>query len=586
MRGDSPQALGRYAQILAGFVALVVGILSLAAARHNPVGSFAGESMLGAVAELGAGWSLVAAGLLFWVRHPENRSGPLVTTAGVAWFLPEWSNPGVGNGPQFTVGLVGFVACAPLVAHAAVAYPTGRLHSTLNRFCVGAVYAAALLVLGLLSAAVFDPQDSGCVECPRNLVLVHGDGGLYDTFNRYGLWAGIASLAAVDALLVWRLVRSLRAAAAVVVPALAAATTYLTLVAWDFQHSLARGALVIEPFDVRIWRYEAVALTAFAFAIGWTLLRERQARASVARLVVELGQLQRPGAVRDALAQTIGDPTLELAYRRSKTDSYVDAFGRPLEPAAGPGRAVTPLLRGDTTVAALVHDVRLLERPGLLQEVLPAARVAVENEQLQVEVRAQLEELRASRARIVDTGDSERRRLERDLHDGAQQRLLMLSYELGRALVAAEGNSDPELTTILAAAGGEAQAALAELRELAHGIYPAILADAGLAAALDTLADEAPLPIELRVVTPERFSPPVETAAYRAVAEAIDDAARRGATFVSVDVGCERERLLVTVEDDGSDRRSPLIHLADRIGALGGSLEVSQTTLRAAIPCE
>ena len=585
MRGDS-QALGRYAQIFAGFLALVVGILSLAAARQNPVGSFAGESTLGAMAELCAGWSLVAAGLLFWIRHPENRSGPLVTAAGVAWFVPEWSNPGIGNGLQFTVGLVGFIACAPLVAHSAVAYPTGRLRSPLNRFWVGAAYAAALLLLGLLPGAVFNPKAGGCGECPQNLVLVHGDSGLYDTLNRYGLWTGIASLAVVCALIVWRLIRSLRAAAAVVVPALVAATVYLALVAWDFLHSLARGVLGIETFDVRIWRYESVALTAFALAIGWTLFRERQARASVARLVVELGQIQRPGSVRDALAQAIGDPTLELSYRRSETDSYVDAFGRPFELAAGPGRAVTPLLRGATPVAVLVHDVRLLEHPGLLQEVLPAARVAVENEQLQAEVRAQLEELRASRSRIVDTGDAERRRLERDLHDGAQQHLLVLSYELGRARVAAEGNGDPELTTILATAGNEAQAAIAELRELAHGIYPAILADAGLTPALGTLADEAPLPIELGVVTPERFSQPVETAAYRVVAEAINDAARRGATFVSVDVNREGERLVVMVEDDGSDRSSALIHLADRVGALGGSLEVGQTTLRAEIPCE
>ena len=370
MRGDS-QALGRYAQILAAFVALVVAILSLAAARQDPVGSFAGEWTLGAVAELGAGWSLVAAGLLFWVRHPENRSGPLVTAAGVAWFVPEWSNPGIGNGLQFTVGLVGFIACAPLVAHAAVAYPTGRLRSTLNRFCVGAAYAAALLLLGFLSAAVYDPQAGGCGECSRNLVLVHGAGGLYDAFNRYGLWAGIASLAAVCAVLVWRLIRSLRAAAAVVVPALVAATVYLTLVAWDFQHSLARGVLGIEAFDVSIWRYRALALTAFAFAICWTLFRERQARASVARLVVELVQVQRPGAVPRCAGAN---------HRRSGTRACVPAiedgllrqrFRSPFRAGRQPGRAVTPLLRGDTPVAALVHDGRLLEQPGLLQEICP-----------------------------------------------------------------------------------------------------------------------------------------------------------------------------------------------------------------------
>ena len=551
MRGDS-QALGRYAQILAAFVALVVAILSLAAARQDPVGSFAGESTLGAVAELGAGWSLVAAGLLFWVRHPENRSGPLVTAAGVAWFVPEWSNPGIGNGLQFTVGLVGFIACAPLVAHAAVAYPTGRLRSTLNRFCVGAAYAAALLLLGFLSAAVYDPQAGGCGECSRNLVLVHGAGGLYDAFNRYGLWAGIASLAAVCAVLVWRLIRSLRAAAAVVVPALVAATVYLTLVAWDFQHSLARGVLGIEAFDVSIWRYEALALTAFAFAICWTLFRERQARASVARLVVELVQVQRPGAVRDALAQTIGDPTLELAYRRSKMDSYVDAFGRPFELAAGPGRAVTPLLRGDTPVAALVHDGRLLEQPGLLQEILPAARLAVENERLRAEVLAQLEELRASRARIVETGDAERRRLERDLHDGAQQRLLALSYDLRLARAAAEAEGDdPELTALLASAADEAQAALAELRELAHGIYPAILTEAARAA-LATLADDAPLPVELGGRAPRALRRAGRDGCLRRCRRGDR---RRGPTRRDVrlgDVDREGERLVVTVDDDGA----------------------------------
>jgi signal transduction histidine kinase len=242
-------------------------------------------------------------------------------------------------------------------------------------------------------------------------------------------------------------------------------------------------------------------------------------------------------------------------------------------------------LRGEVPVAALVHDASLRDQPGLLQEVLAAAQIAVENEQLQAEVRAQLEDLRTSRARIVETGDAERRRLERDLHDGAQQLLVALFYDLRVAQARVEADVDSELTTLLLSAGEKAQTALGELRELAHGIYPAILAQAGLAASLETLADEAPLPVELGDVAPERYSEPVETAAHRTVAEGIEDAAAREATFVSVDVGRDEGRIIVTVRDDGTERTLPLVHLADRIGALGGSLEVGETSLRAVMPC-
>jgi signal transduction histidine kinase len=576
----------RYGLLVSAILALALGMLSLAAARRDPVGSFAGRSTLGGIAELGAGLSLAAAGLLFWFRHPRNRFGPLLTAAGFAWFLPEWSNPGVGTALGFTVGLVGFVACAPLVAHAALVYPTGRLRSRLDLAVVAVSYAGALLLLGLLPATVFDPKASGCFQCPRNLALTDGDAGLSDTFNRYGVRIGIGWLAALGALLLWRLVRASRAGATLVLLVLVPPTVYLGLVAWDFQHSLARGILSNDPFDRRLWRYEALALAAFAFAIGLGFLRERQARASIARLVVELGQMPKPGAVRDALRGTLGDPGLEIAYRRPQTGGYVDASGRPVELSPGTAQALTPLLRGDTTVAALVHNSRLLDQPHLLKEVLDGARIAVENEQLQAEVRAQLEELRASRARIVETGDAERRRLERDLHDGAQQRLLALSYDLRRARAAAEADGDPELVTLLAAAGDEAQTALGELRELAHGIYPAILAEAGLGPALGTLSDEAPLPVELGETPSRRLPVPVETAAYLAVSEAVHDAAGRGASFVSADVRLEGPRLVVVASDDGSPRSSALVHLADRVGALGGELEVGESTLRAVIPCE
>jgi signal transduction histidine kinase len=574
---------GRYGRLAIALLAVAVGILSLAVARHDPLGSFAGRSTLGGIAELGAGWSLVAAGLLFWFRHRQNRFGQLLTAAGFAWFLPEWSNPGVGNALGFTAGFVCFVVCVPLVGHAALAYPTGRLRSRVALVVVAGSYAGALLLLGLLPATVFDTKATGCLQCPRNLVLTSGDAGLFDTFNHYGLRVGLGWLAALGALLLWRLVRS-SGAGATLVFSLVPAMVYLGLVAWDFQHSLARGILSNDSFDQRVWRYQAVALAAFAFAVGWGLLRERQARASIARLIIELGQMPKPGAVRDALRQTLGDPGLELAYGRPEAGGYVAADGRPIDLGPGPGQAVTPLLRGDALVAALVHDSRLVDQPGLLQEVLDGARIAVENEQLQAEVRAQLEELRASRARIVATGDAERRRLERDLHDGAQQSLLALSYDL-RLARAAGADSDPEVGRLLACAADEAQTALGELRELAHGIYPAILAEAGLVAALTTLADEAPLPVELGEVTTQRYPAAVETAAYLAAAEAIDDAARRTATVASVDVRRKGIQLVVTVADDGAPERLGFVDLSDRIGALGGSLEVEATTLRAVIPC-
>ncbi|HMI98467.1 MAG TPA: histidine kinase [Gaiellaceae bacterium] len=575
--------VGRYGRIAIVPLAATAGLFSLATARHDPVWAFAGASTLGGIAELGAGWALVGAGLLFWIRHPQNRFGPLLAVAGFAWFLPEWTDPGVGSALAFTVALVGFGLCTPLVAHAALAYPTGRMRSRVDVAVVASSYAGALLLLGLLPTTVFDPKAAGCFQCSQNLVLIRGDLELFHTFNRYGLWVGIGWLVALGALLVWRLVRSAHVAA--VAAALVPAIVYVALVTWEFQHSLARGILGNDSFDQRVWRYEAAALGAFALAVVWGLVRERQARARVARLVVELGEMPRPGAVREALAQTLGDPRLELAYRRPDTGRYVDGLGRMVDIHPGRGQAVTPLLRGDTPVAALVHDARLSDDPGLLEEVLTTARVAVEYEQLQAEVRAQLEDLRASRARIVETGDAERRRLERDLHDGAQQLLVALSYDLRVAQARVEADVDSELTTLLSSAGAKAQTALVELRELAHGIYPAILAEAGLEAALATLADEAPLPVELGDMTPERYTEPVETAAYRTVVEGIDDAAGREATFVSVDVGREEGRVIVTLRDDGAARISPLVHLADRVGALGGSLEVGETTLRAVVPC-
>jgi len=572
--------IGRFGRPAVALLAVTFGLLTLAKARHDPDGSFGGTSAVGGIAELGAGWCLVAVGLLFGHRHPRNLVGPLLVAAGLAWFLPEWSNPGVDTSIGFTAGLVGFLACAPLAVHAALAYPTGRLSSAADRAGVAFAYSGAVVLLGVLPAAVFDPGGSGCLQCPSNLVLVESDFGLYDTFNRWGLRLGLAWLAALGVLSLWRLTRT-RGMLGVTAPVLLSAAVYLAVLAWYFQHSLAAGLLSNTAFDRRAWRYEAAALAALAFAVGLALLRERRARASVARLVVELADSPRPGGVRDALAAALHDETLELAYRRPGTDEFVDADGLALVVEAGPGRAVTPLRRGDVTVAAFVHDARLRDQPGLVGEAISAARLAVENEQLQAKVRAQLLDLRASRSRIVEAADDARRRLERDLHDGAQQRIvgLLLALQLLRSRLDPE---DANRVRSVERAADELRCALDDLRDVAHGLYPSVLSDEGLAAAIETLSELSETPIRIEGLVEGRFAPLVENAAYFTVAEAV-----RGAATASVLVRQENGLLIVDVETDSADpeRAARLVEIADRVGALDGRLTIHDTRVRAEVPC-
>ena len=240
---------------------------------------------------------------------------------------------------------------------------------------------------------------------------------------------------------------------------------------------------------------------------------------------------------------------------------------------------MTVLGPAEAPVAALVHDPALLERPKLLEAAGAAVRLALENERLQAELRLQLVEVRASRARIVDAGDAERRRLERDLHDGAQQRLLSLGLAL--QLVRSElGPGANGAATLLGEAEAELAAALEELRELAQGIHPAVLTEQGLGPALRTLAARSPLPLEIRHLPDERLPAPVEAAAYFVVSEALANVAKHAqASAVSVSIVRHDGSLVVEVEDDGVGGAEPragsgLAGLADRVHALEGRLTI------------
>jgi signal transduction histidine kinase len=302
------------------------------------------------------------------------------------------------------------------------------------------------------------------------------------------------------------------------------------------------------------------------------------ARAGVSDLVVELGRTAEPGRLRDALARALGDPSLELAYWIPESESYVGIDGRPVDLHANEGRSVTVLERGGRTVAALLHDPALSERQELLDAVSSAAGLALENERLQADLRAQLEELRDSRARIVEAGDNARRRLERNLHDGAQQRLVTLSVALG--LVQKRLKRDPQAAeALLASAREELTLGLAELREIARGLHPAILSR-GLGTALAAVAERSPVPARLMVESDERLPEPIEAAAYYIVSEALTNVARYAdAAAAEVRVRREGDRLCVEVSDDGRggadlSAGSGLQGLRDRVEAIGGELEL------------
>jgi signal transduction histidine kinase len=302
----------------------------------------------------------------------------------------------------------------------------------------------------------------------------------------------------------------------------------------------------------------------------------------VARLVVDLAQAPPPGGLRDALAGIVGDPGLELAYPLAGSDRLVDAHGRPV--TLSPEMQETALVRDGRPVAVLAHTPGLLDDRELVEELASAARLALDNERLQAVVHARVDELRRSRARIVATGDAERKRLERDLHDGAQQRLVALSLSLSLLRSQLRETRGGEAVAVLDEADAELREAIAELRNVAHGIFPAVLADDGFAAAVEALREEARVPIRIRRLPEGRFDPGAETAAYTVVAEA----ARAAAGPVSVDAERSGRSLLVAVQ--ATDGSLDVVALEDRVRALDGRLQVAhetdgRITVRAELPC-
>jgi signal transduction histidine kinase len=527
-----------------GALAVTLGLLAFDLARDEPSyapgGGDVGAALLGTL----AGWAITLAGVIAW--RAGRSFGPLLALAGPAWLVAACAAPAAPSALVFTGALVFAQAAPVLVAHAAL----GPGHRALTAI----LYVTCIVVAGLAAAALFDPLAEGCPDCPENLVSVASDADAHRTVTRWGLAAGAAGLAVAVAVLVLRLARASPARRLREGPVLIAAAAFMSLSAVQLAHGVSRGFVSNDGLDRLLWTSQALALLLLAAATAWDPLRRRRARAQLATLVVELADPPRPGGLRDSLAEALGDPDLQLYYRTDENEW----LGPDGAPASAPGDDATQLVAGDDVVGALIHRSGLLDDPALRDELSSAARLALEHERLQAAARKQLADLRASRARLVAAGDAERRRLERDLHDGAQQRLVSVAISLG--LAARAGDAE------LAWAQRELGTAVAELRELAHGIYPAVLGEEGLAAALEALAEGRP---QLRLIelSEQRAPEPVESAAYRVVIGVLY--ASDGP--VEARTACADGFLTVETRSAITD----IQEIEDRVGALDGTLAIA-----------
>jgi signal transduction histidine kinase len=528
---------------------------------------------------IGLSWCLTGRGE--WRRRPSNRIGPLMICVGFAWFASQLEY--ADYAPLFTIGLLLTALHIAFFAHVLLAFPTGRLESGVAKAIVIAAYVDTTVVVW--ASRLFED-----LEDPENLALVSANDTLAEGLGSFAPGVGVVLtlMSLVVLALRWRRATPpwRRVVAPVVIAGWACAAVGGV--------SLLAETIGEVPGQIDLAFLISYAIVPFAFKLG--LLRSRLARSAVADLVVELGETRAPGRLHEALARALRDPSLEVAYWLPDKERFVDLDGHPFElPPAGSSRVATIVEREGARVAALVHDASLCEDSELVDAVGAAAALALENERLQAELRARLDELRASRARIVEATDAERKRIERNLHDATQQRLVSVSLALG--LAESKLDSDPaRARRILEEAREGLGVALHELRDLSQGIHPGILTERGLAPALKELAYSAQLPVDLAVSVEGRLPDPVEAAAYYVVAEALANVSKyASARGVSVTVGRRNGRAVVEVADDGVGgadpaRGSGLRGLADRVEALGGAFAVESppgvgTLLRAEIPC-
>ena len=540
---------------------------------------------LAAITDGVTGRILVAAGLVAWGRRPASRTGKWLVVAGYLWYVGDlyFAFPSVSIVPLLSFAFRG--GYDVLLAAALLSFPGGRLVSRWHRLAVGGVavaYLAQAAAFLFTAAPGFDYPSNGT---PNPFLLVD-DHALAQNLAIDLSMARGALILLVGLLALARLMHVFGSTRRVLLPVVIggaawALMTFLVdlgqLLGVDFHFRLLPWA------DATWWSIPEYLVRGSAAPVGFLVgaLLLRTARSAVVELVTGFDQNPLRAQLAPALRRALGDPGLRVLYPAAGGVGWVDGSGaRASLPDDAAHLGTTPILSNGVTSALILHDPALLEDPGLVGAIAATVRLAMDNEQLTVALEAQLEETRASRRRIVDAADAERQRIERDLHDGAQQRLVSLAISL-RMLGDSLGEDAPkEIREELSAAGTELRGAIEELRELAHGLDPAILRESGLGPAIRSLVERCPTPATLELQLDGRLPRPIEATAYFVVAEALANVTKHAlASHVAVRLRVTAGQLVVEVEDDGrggaeAARWSGLRGLADRVAAAGGRFDL------------
>ena len=543
-----------------------------------------------AMAQVVVGLTFTLAGLVAWLRRPANRVGPLMVATGLAYMARQLR---YSHSEQlFTFFFLAGDLAYAFAGHAILAYPSGRVGGRGPRWLVRAGYAT--VVLFPLAVVLLHGERTTLLEMepfPPRSVLALGDRGhealLVQKAEIVVLFGVLATL--LIAVIAGRLRRSTRRARRVLTPLLLAAVALALRAVYECAHTFVNRQPLAYPY---LFWWQVAAFIALPLALLAGILRARLARANVGGLVVELERSPAtPANVQASLRSALADPNLELLFWLPEGERLVDTAGRTVAPPeASVERATTRLEHDGESIGLLSYDASLAEEPELIGAAAAAARLALENARLHAEARAQLHEVRESRRRIASAADEERRRIERNLHDGAQQRLLALALRLTAAR-----DGDSNVDQLLASSVDELQGTIDELRMLARGLHPTVLVEFGLAGALEAFVSRCSVPTTVDV-SDRRFPAEVESAAYFVACESMNNVVKHArATRASIALRPDAANLLLEIDDDGIGGARPsegsgLQGMRDRVEALGGRLRVESpagrgTRIVVEIPC-